>query len=198
MKGTYQPLRCSTDLTRRDARNAVTSEIGGIDGCEEQILGIDGERLAAESQGNAGGRGARDGETALPVRCRSGNSRMDCGSISGRGNDEGGAGVEDGSAALKPEVLTVDGEGHGALPETFRVDVVERDQRGRVEFRVIKATEGDLAIVQVVLETGNLVRGDGIGDQAGCSKGLDGGQRLLLGERLKLMDLSEQEGRKEN
>lgn len=109
---------------------------------------------------------------------------MDGLSISLRSDDEGGAGVKDGSAALETRVLAINGEVHGALPEALLVDVVEGDESVGVELGRVETTKGDFTIVLAIGETRDLVGGDSILDEVVLCQRLDGSEGLLLGQGL--------------
>lgn len=110
---------------------------------------------------------------------------MNGGSVVSGSDDEGSAGVEDGSAAGKSEILAVGGEGvDGGLPEAFGVDVGERSERGSVELGGVETAEGDFTIVCLIGETRDLEGGCGRVNEAGRSKGFNGGRCLLLGQGL--------------
>lgn len=181
---TYEPLLGATDVARGDTRDTVAREVVGVHRCEEHVARVDRERLAAEGQRNLGRRRAGDREAALAVGLRAGDGRVHGRGVGSGSDDESGAGVEDGGAALETEVLAADGDGHVALPEALRVDVVEGDERRGVELGVVETAKGDLAVVLRVVETRDLVRGNGIRDEAVLRQSLDGCQGLLLGERL--------------
>lgn len=109
---------------------------------------------------------------------------MDSCGISSGGDDESGAGVEDGGAAFESEVLSVNGDGHGTFPESLVVDVVECDEGGLVEFGCVETAECDLAVVLAVCDSRDLVGCDGISDETVLSEGFDGSQGVLTGECL--------------
>ena len=93
--------------------------------------------------------------------------------------------IEDGRAPGEPRALPAGGDRvERRLPEALLVDVLEGDEGVRIELGLVETAERDLTIVLLVSDTGDLVRGDGIGDEAGLSKGFDGGQGLLLRESL--------------
>ena len=80
------------------------------------------------------------------------------GGVSRGSDDEGGAGVEDSSAAFEARVLAINGDGSQVtFPESLRVDVVEGNESLSVELGRVKTTEGDLTVVLLVLETRDLV-----------------------------------------
>lgn len=106
---------------------------------------------------------------------------MNGGSVVSGSDDEGGAGVEDGSAAGESEILAVGGEGvDGCFPEAFGVDVGERGERGSVELGGVETAEGDFTVVFLIGETRDLEGGCGGVDEAGGSEGFNGGGSLLL------------------
>lgn len=82
---------------------------------------------------------------------------MHGGSVSGGGNDESGASVEDGGTALKSCVLPIDGNGrNGTFPEALGVDVGEGGKSGGVELGRVKAAECDFTIILLVYEATKL------------------------------------------
>lgn len=154
---TYEPLFGATDVARGDTRDTVACEVVGVHWREEQVARVDRKRLAAERQRNLGRRRTGDREAALAVGLRAGYSRVHGCSVIIGCNDERGAGVENGGAALEAEILAADGDGHVALPEALFVDVVEGDKCRGVELGVVEPAEGDLAIVLLVVEARDLV-----------------------------------------
>jgi len=106
---------------------------------------------------------------------------MDCLGVSVRSDNEGGAGVEDGGAAVQSEALSIDGHGETTLPETVLVDVIEGDKGASVVLGLVKTSERDLAIVETVGKSGNLVRRDGLADQPFLGKNLNRGREALVG-----------------
>ena len=97
-------------------------------------------------------------------------------------NNEGGTGVEDGGAALKPKILVINGRGEGALPEAVRVNVLEGDEGVGVELGLVKTSERNLPIIETIRNSGNLVRRDGLLDQSLLRKRLDRGRNVLVGK----------------
>ena len=107
---------------------------------------------------------------------------MDRFGISGGSNNEGGASVEDGSAAFESEVLAINGRGEIALPEAVLVDVLEGGKSVGIELGGVKTSESNLAIIGTVGNSGKLVRRDGLVDQSLLRERLDGGQDTLVGK----------------
>ena len=106
---THEPLCCTADLARRDTRDTITSEVVGVDRRKQKITGVDSEGSSTKFQGDGSGSRAGNGEAALSIGLGTGNGGMDGSGVGSGSDDEGGAGVEDGSAALETEVLAVDG-----------------------------------------------------------------------------------------
>lgn len=100
-------------------------------------------------------------------------------------DDEGGSGIEDRGAACKSKVGTVNGEGDVALPEALLVHVVEGGEGRGVELGGVETAEGDFTVVLAVGETGDLVGGDGVLDEAVLSQRLDRCEGLLFREGLQ-------------
>jgi len=107
---------------------------------------------------------------------------MDGGGVSGGSDNEGGASVEDGSAALESEVLSINRRGETTLPETVRVDVLEADESLGVELGLVETSERNLAVVETVGNSGDLVRRDGLVDQLLLRKGFNRSRDTLIGE----------------
>jgi len=107
---------------------------------------------------------------------------VDGGGVSGGSDNEGGAGVEDGGAAVESEVFAINGRGETTLPETFLVDVLEGDEGLCVELGLVEASERDLAIFETTGKSGDLVRRDSLADQLLLCKRLDGGWDTLVGK----------------
>lgn len=178
-----QPLLGATDLPGTDTREAVTLEIVRVDWGEQNVGGVDVKGLTAERQGNRCSVGARDDEATLTVALRSGDLGVNSLDVGGGSDDESGAGVEDGSAALESDVLTANGHsGEVALPETVRVDVRDGNEGLGVELGLVKTSERNLAVVATVGNSGDLVRRDGCADQPILCERLDGGQDTLVGK----------------
>jgi len=107
---------------------------------------------------------------------------MDGLGVRARSDNEGGTGVKDGSAALESEVLATNGRREITLPKTVLVDVLEGDEGVRVELGLVKASERDLAVIETVGDSGNLVGRDGLTDQPLLREGLHGGRDTLVGK----------------
>ncbi len=183
---THQPRRVIDDLTGRDAGNAGGARVVRLR--EDEVARVDGKLLVAERERDARVGVARDREPALPVVLRAVDELVHRGGVRGRRDDERGAGVEDRAAAREARVRAVDGHGvHRALPEAVRRDVVEGDERLRIELAGVEPAERDLAVVLVVCEAGDLEGRDRVADQACRREGLDGRGDTLFRERLQRM-----------
>ena len=107
---------------------------------------------------------------------------MDGRSVCGGSDNEGGASVEDSGATLESEVIAINRCGERTLPETIRVDVLEGDEGLGVEFGLVETSERDLAVVETVGNSGDLVRCDGLFDQLLLRKRFNRGRDALLGK----------------
>ena len=177
-----QPLLGTADISGTNAGKAVTRKVVRIDRGKQQVGRVDVKRLTTKLHRNDSGGGARNDETALAVALRSWDLGVDGSSVGSRGDNESGTGVEDGGAALESEICTINRCGEITLPETVRVDVLEGNEGLGVDLGLVDTTERDLAIVETVGNSGDLVRRDGIGDQPILSERLDGGRDGLVRE----------------
>ena len=100
--------------------------------------------------------------------------------FSRRSEDEGGTSVENGGA-VSEDAIAINGNTDRTLPETFLVDVLESDKGAGVELGPIKTSERNLAIVETVGNSRNLVRRDGLVDQPLLRESLNGGRDTLVG-----------------
>ena len=170
-----QPLVCSSNSARSDARITISLEIVLVDWAKQQVEGVDVKLLTAEGKRDNCGGGAWNEVTPLAVGLRSGDLGVDDFCISLWNIEEGGTGVENGGATSEPEILAVNGRGETNLPEPPLVDVRHGDEGLGVKLGLVKASECNLAIVETIGEPGNFVRSDGFLDQSLFRKGLDRG-----------------------
>ena len=177
-----QPLLRTPNVPGSDTRKAVSLEIVRIDWSKQQVDGVDFESLTTESQRNDRSISAWDDKTVLAVALCSGDLGVDGFGISGGSDNEGGAGVEDGGAALEPEVLVTNGHGEITLPEAVLVDVLEGNEGVRVELGLVKTSKRDLAIIETIGNSGNLVGRDGFADQPLLRKSLNRRRDTLVGK----------------
>lgn len=89
----YEPLLCTTDISRGNTGNTVALEVGWVYWSEEQISGVDVEVGAPETDGYHGGGRARDGETTLTIGLGSWDLGVDSGGVSSGGDDQSGTWV---------------------------------------------------------------------------------------------------------
>lgn len=179
-------MRRIASIPARDTRHAVARGVLRVHWRNRQVPRVDRKRGAAESQRNARIRRARNREPALAVGLRARDALVHRGRVLLRREDERRARVEDRGAALQSGVRPTDGDRvHARLPETDLADVVDGDERRRVELSLVEPAEGDLAVVVVVGEARDLVGRDGVLDEAVRRQSFDRGRGLLLGERLR-------------
>ena len=106
---------------------------------------------------------------------------MDSSDISRGSDDEAGTGVED-SRAASEDGLPTNGNGGCTLPESDLVGVLEGDEGAGVELGTVQPSERNLAVVETVGESGNLVRCDGLADQPLLRESLNRSQDALCGK----------------
>jgi len=136
---TYQPLRSATDIPRGDTRDTVSVWIVRIYRLHQEVSGIDDKRLLAKCQRHFRRRRARDSESTLAVRGRTGNGSMNSRRVVSGRDDQGRTSIENGGAALQSNVLAVDGNGiHIGFPEALLIDIVKCNERVGIEFRGIE------------------------------------------------------------
>ena len=105
--------------------------------------------------------------------------------ISSRGQNKGGARVEDGSAVAQSEISAVDGDSiNVGFPEPDFRDVVDCGEGRDGEFVGIESSECDFAVIEIISGTGDLVRSDSFRDKPLLGECVDWRQRSLLGEVL--------------
>jgi len=173
----------------RDARSccdnpkeAVALEVVIIDWGEQQVERVHIEGATTERERNDCSVGTRDDEIAVVVGLRARDLGVNGLDVSFRGDNEGGSSVKEGEAELPSEVLSIDGHGESAPPETVRVGVLEGDKSAGIVLGLIKTSERDLSIVETVGKSGNLVRRDGLADQPFLGKNLNRVRETLGGE----------------
>ena len=142
---------------------------------EQQVDGVDVESPATERQRDDRGVVTWKGILAMGVTLRSGDLGMYGFDVSGGSNNKDGASVKDGGAALESETLTTYGHGERSFPETFFIDVLDGDEGLRVEFGTVETSERDLAIIEAVGNSRNLVRRDSLANQPLLRKSFDRG-----------------------
>ena len=171
-----------TTENQRGGDGGVTPalRVVSIDWDEQQIDGVDVESSTAERQRDDGSIVARDRVTAIVDTLCSGDRGVKSPGVILGSDDRGGAGVKDGSAVLEPDVLAANGNIDRTLPETPLVDALEGDEGVGVELGLVEASECDLAIVQTVGKSRNLVGRDGFADQSILHEALDEGRSTLL------------------
>jgi len=161
-------------LTCGDTRVAVALEVVIIDWDEQQVERVDVEGVTTECERNDRTVDARNDVIPLSVSLRAGDLGVDGLGVSVGSDDEGGASVEDGGAAIQSEALSVDGHGETALPETVPIDVLEGDKGASVVLGLVKTSKRNLTVVETVGKSGNLVRRDGLADQPFLGENLTG------------------------
>ena len=144
---------------------AISLKVIVIDRIEQQVDGVDVESSATERQRDDRGVVTWKGILAVGVALRSGDLGMYGFDVSGGSNNKDSAGVKDGGAALESETLATYGHGERSFPEAFFIDVLDGDEGFRVEFGTVETSKGDLAIIEAVGNSGNLVRRDSLADQ---------------------------------